>query len=112
MADLVLAGDSHRPVDLSAQLAAEVLERLGQGRDVGGRRWASSSRALTRRSRGGPDANTKCHGWMLELDGAHTARATASSINSRGTGRGKNSRVECRSLITCSRSNMVSPPAR
>ncbi len=35
MALLVLAGDSHRPVDLGAQLAAIVPKRLGQGRDVG-----------------------------------------------------------------------------
>ena len=36
MARLVLAGDSHRPVDLGAQLAAIVPKRLGQRRDV---RW-------------------------------------------------------------------------
>ncbi len=35
MAGLVLAGDSHRAVDLGAQLAAIVPERLGQGRDAG-----------------------------------------------------------------------------
>src|SRR6516225_584841 len=80
---------------------------------LGGRRWASSSRAATRRSRGGPDANTTCQGWMLEFDGAHTARARASSASSRGTGLlGKNSRVEWRSLIVCSRSNMVAPPVK
>jgi hypothetical protein len=31
---------------------------------------------------------------MLEFDGAHWARARASSTNSRGTGWGKNIRVE------------------
>src|SRR6516164_1504474 len=44
---------------------------------------------------------------MLEFDGANWARATASSNSSRGTGLGKNIRVECRSLTTCSKSNMV-----
>ena len=77
---------------------------------LGGRRWASSRRALTSRSRGGPDANTMCHGWMSEFDGACWARTRASSTNARGTGRGKNSRVEWRSRITCSRSNIVTPP--
>src|SRR6516225_6351094 len=32
----ILVSDSHRPVDLRAEFAAEVLERLWQGRDV---RW-------------------------------------------------------------------------
>jgi hypothetical protein len=74
----------------------------------GGRRWASSSRALTRQSRGGPDANTICHGWMLEFDGACWAKARASSTSARGTGfLGKHIRVEWRSLIICSRSNVV-----
>jgi hypothetical protein len=36
MACLVLTGASHRPVDLSSQFAAKVVERFGQGRDV---RW-------------------------------------------------------------------------
>src|SRR6516162_9646276 len=61
---------------------------------LGGPRCASSSRAATRRSRAGPDANTTRHGWMLEFDGACTAKARASSTNFRGTGLGKNSRVE------------------
>jgi len=96
---LVLVSDSHRPVDLRAQLAAKVLEPRGQGGILGGRRWASSSRAATRRSRDASDANTICHGWMLEFDGADWARARASVTNSRGTGCGKNIRVEWRSLI-------------
>ena len=52
-----------------------------------------------------------CHGWMLEFDGACWARTSASSTNARGTGWAKNSRVEWRSRIVCSRSNMVTPPA-
>src|SRR5262249_62128004 len=35
MAGLVFTGNSHRPVDFSAQFLAKVPERLGQGRDVG-----------------------------------------------------------------------------
>src|SRR5262245_2574899 len=35
MAGLVLTGNSHRPVDFSAQFLAKVPERLGQRRDVG-----------------------------------------------------------------------------
>src|SRR5262245_54719905 len=77
---------------------------------LGGPRCAPSSRAATRRSRAGPDANTTRHGWMLEFEGACTARARASSTNFRGTGLDKNSRVEWRSMIICSRSSMVAPP--
>ncbi len=60
---------------------------------------ASSSRALTRRSRGGPDAKTICHGCMLEFDGAHCARARTSFANAQGTGWGKDIRVEWRVRI-------------
>src|SRR5215471_18022120 len=77
---------------------------------LGGPLCVASSRAATRRSRADPDANTTRHGWMLEFDGACTARARASFTNSCGTGLGKNSRVEWRSMIICSRSNMVAPP--
>jgi hypothetical protein len=64
-------------------------------------------KAATRRSRAAPEVNTMCHGWVLEFKGARTARASASSNNSRGTRScGKNIGVELRSLITCSRSNM------
>ena len=78
MSRRVFARDSHRTVDLSAQLGAEMLKRRGQGRIFGGRRWASSIRAATRRSRDAPDANTICHGWILEFDGAYWAKARAS----------------------------------
>jgi hypothetical protein len=44
---------------------------------------------------------------MLEFDGGYWARVRASSINTRGTGWGKNIRVEWRALIICSRSNIV-----
>ena len=84
----VLAADSHCPIDLSAQLAAIVLERRGQRRIFGGQRLAS------RRLRGGPDANTICHGWMLEFEGARWAKARDSITKSRGTGWGKNIRIE------------------
>ena len=104
----VLAGDAHRPVELGAELPAEVGKRLRQGWDLGWLARASASRAVTRRSRAAPVANTVCHGWMLELDGARTARSNASSTSSCGTGWwGKNIRVDRRSLITCSSSDMV-----
>ena len=90
----ILTGDSHCPIDLSAQLAAIVLERPGSGGILGGPRRAVLSRTATRRSRGGPDANTICHGWMLEDDGARRASARHSSITACGTAWGKNIRVE------------------
>src|SRR5258706_5707773 len=65
-----------------------------------------------RRSGAGPDANTIRHGWMLEFDGAHRASARASLTSTRGTGWGKNIRVEWRSLIAFSRSNMMAPRRR
>ena len=99
MSRRVLASDSHRTVDLSAQLAAEMLKRRGQGRNI----WRPTLGFV---DQGGdeavpdaPDANTICHGWMLEFDGAYWAKASASFTSSRGTGWGKNSRVESRSLI-------------
>src|SRR5258705_11073929 len=68
--------------------------------------------AAMRRSRAGPDANTIRHGWMLEFDGAHRASARASLTSTRGTGWGKNIRVEWRSLIAFSRANMMAPGRR
>ena len=46
---LILASDSHRPVDFRAEFAAEVLEQLWQGGMFGGPRRAASSSASTRR---------------------------------------------------------------
>jgi hypothetical protein len=57
---------------------------------------AASNRASFEQSRAAPEANTIHHGWMFEFDGACWARARSSSTNARGTGWGKNIRVECR----------------
>jgi hypothetical protein len=51
---LILASDSHRPVDLSARLAAQVLELLGRGGILGGRQRFRqlNQRTLARRISG------------------------------------------------------------
>jgi hypothetical protein len=51
--------------------------------------------------------NTIRHGWMFELDGASWATAKDSSSNARGTVRGRNLRVECRSLTSWSKFSIV-----
>ena len=91
----VLKGDSHCPIDLSAQLAAIVLERLRQRWNFG---WPAADFAEQGSDEAVPrwawDANTICQGWILEHDGARWARARDSSTNARGTDSGKNIRVE------------------
>jgi hypothetical protein len=107
MLPFVFAADPHRTVDLCTEFASIMRNDSGRGGIFGGRRLASSSNAATRRSRADPDTNTRCQGWMFELDGASCARATASLTNSRGTGRGKNMRVEWRARIASSRSSII-----
>src|SRR5262249_30981161 len=74
------------------------------------RRLASSTRATTRRLRGAPDADTRCHGWVLGFDGAYWARASAAFTHSLGTGFGKKIRVECRSLIALFKASLLATP--
>lgn len=85
-ARLVLANDSHRPVDLNTQISAKVRERLWQGWDIG-----RPSPGLV--EEGGNEAVPERSGREhhvsrldLEFDGACPARAKASLTNSRGTG--------------------------
>jgi hypothetical protein len=97
MSRRVLNGNSHRPVDLSAQLAAIVLEPLGQG-------WNFGRPTLGLVEQGGDEAvpgrsGREHHMPRLDVGVRRRARARASFTNSRGTGRGKNIRVEWRSLI-------------
>jgi hypothetical protein len=63
--------------------------------------------AATRRARAGPGSSTTRHGWMLEFDGARMASSSASSTSARGSALlGRNMRVERRSEMACSRSNI------
>jgi hypothetical protein len=55
---LILASDSHRPVDFPAEFAAEVLERLWQGRDV---RWPTVGRFKQRPDKAGARRSTREH---------------------------------------------------
>src|SRR6202047_1112816 len=73
----------------------------------GGLARASANMAATNRSRAAPVVNTTCHGWTLEFDATHIASARDSSTRCRGTGSGRNIRVERRCRIVSSRSNMT-----
>ena len=42
------------------------------------------------------EATAIIHGWVLQLDGAWQARASARSMSARGSGSGRNARVETR----------------
>ena len=53
-------------------------------------------RATAMRLRAAPEARNKRQGWMLEFEGASWARAREESSRGRGTGVGRNMRVEWR----------------
>ncbi len=77
---------AERPSIASGLAPAATRLRAGSSDQYRGSRppdRTGSSKAATRRSRHAPDANTTCHGWMLEFDGACWARLRASSTNSR-----------------------------
>jgi hypothetical protein len=80
----VVVGNPHQAVKLSTQVKSVVRELF---RQIHTRRPGAGRLEL----RGyqtfpvAPDANTMCQGWILEFDGAHTARERASSITFLGT---------------------------
>src|SRR5215469_4276901 len=95
----VLASDSHRPIDLSAKLDAEMLERRRQGRNI----WRPMLGLV---DQGGDEAVPACPGrehHMPRLDVGVRRRILGQGEGLiqqlPRTGWGKNSRGEWRSLI-------------
>jgi hypothetical protein len=77
-----------------------MLERLGQRGNVRGLVVGHFEKGVLKANASGPADESEPPGLDVgEFDGACWAKASACSTNSCGTGRGKNIRVEWRSII-------------
>ena len=109
----IVAGDAHGAIDLLAEFAAQVREQLGQfgypRRLAAGLVEQGGDEAIP----GGARDEPQVPGLDVGVRRGADREFRASSTISRGTGlSGRNMRVECRSLMACSRSYMDAPPCR